>query len=46
MAVFSPVCPPSVGSRASGRSFAMIFVDGLEGDRLDVRRDPQIPGRS
>jgi hypothetical protein len=25
MAVFSPVCPPRVGSRASGFSFAMIF---------------------
>ena len=25
IAVFSPVWPPSVGSRASGRSFSMIF---------------------
>ena len=25
-AVFRPVCPPSVGSRASGRSSSMIFA--------------------
>ena len=36
IAAFSAVCPPRVGSSASGRSFSMIFVDELGRDRLDV----------
>ena len=35
-AVFRPVCPPKVGSRASGRSFSMILSHDLRGDGLDV----------
>ncbi len=33
---FSPDCPPRLGSRASGRSFSMIWVIALQVQRLDV----------
>ena len=36
IAVLRPVWPPSVGSRASGRSRSMMLGDDFPGDRLDV----------
>jgi hypothetical protein len=33
---FRPVWPPRLGSKASGRSFSMISVKGLDVERLDV----------
>ena len=36
MARFSAVCPPTVGSSASGRSRAMICSSDLDRQRLDV----------
>jgi hypothetical protein len=35
-AVLSAVCPPIVGSTASGRSFSMILATNLGRDRLDI----------
>jgi hypothetical protein len=37
-AQFSAVCPPMVGSSASGRSFSMMLATELPVDRLDVGR--------
>ena len=36
IAVFRPVCPPIVGSSASGRSASMMRSQHVGGDRLDV----------
>ena len=41
-AVLSAVCPPMVGSSASGRSLAMILRDDLRRDRLDIGRVGQV----
>ena len=45
-AVFSAVCPPMVGSSASGFSFSMMRRHRPPVDRLDVDARRRSPGRS